>query len=521
MTTAVETPHVPAEAPARAARLQLILVDRLPLMLILLLQAFLAYRLSNTAFEDEALYVYAGHRELAFLQHGTPTYDTYASYFSGAPFLYPVAAAVIDTGLGLEGVRAFSLLAMLGATTCVWMTARRLYDKQAAAVGAALFAVAAPTLFLSRLATFDAPALFLLALALWIVVRTAGGPVFLVLLAAPPLVLAAGVKYASTLYIPTVIVVAVLAVPAAAAVRGRPWLRGAIRGPLLAVAVAGLIAAWLYAAGPGLRAGLSQTTVNRTAGTEPLTNILRLSAVWGGWVFVLAVVGVVYTALRRSPQARRPAPALLAAALTGTALLATVYQAHLGTSVSLHKHVGFGLVFAAPVAGAGLAGLARLDRPRTAAAGAIPGLAIGVCALLAFYADHAVGPMYGGWPNSSRMVAAIRPLVQEGHQHYLVEENEVPRYYLRHQTQPYEWLTTYFFQYTDGTGQSLTGLPAYRAAINDRYFDLVVLDFGPTAPLDAQLTTALKGSGGRYHLVEKVPGATSSGTHYYYIWQRS
>jgi 4-amino-4-deoxy-L-arabinose transferase-like glycosyltransferase len=520
VTTAVETPHVPADAPARTARLQLILVDRLPLALILLLQAFLAYRLSNTAFEDEALYVYAGHRELAFLQHGTPTYDTYASYFSGAPFLYPVAAAVIDTGLGLEGVRAFSLLAMLGATTCVWMTARRLYGKQAAAVGAALFAVAAPTLFLSRLATFDAPALFLLALALWIVVRTAGGPVVLVLLAAPPLVLAAGVKYASTLYVPTVLVVAVLAVPAAAAVRGRPWLRGAIRGTLLGIAVAGLIAVWLDAAGPGLRAGLSQTTVNRTAGTEPLVNILRLSAVWGGWVFVLAVVGVVYTVRRRTLQARQPAPALLAVALTGTALLATVYQAHLGTSVSLHKHVGFGLVFAAPVAGAGLAGLARLDRLRSAA-GAIPGLAIGVCALLAFYADHAVGPMYGGWPNSSRMVAAISPLVQEGHQHYLVEENEVPRYYLRNQTQPYEWLTTYFFQYTDRTGQSLTGLPAYRAAINDRYFDLVVLDFGPTAQLDTQLTAALKGSGGRYHLVEKVPGATSSGTHYYSIWRRS
>lgn len=520
MTTAVETTYVPAGAPARTARLRLVLVDRLPLVLILLMQAFLAYRLSNTAFEDEALYVYAGHRELAFLQHGTPTYDTYASYFSGAPFLYPVLAAVIDTGLGLEGVRAFSLLAMVGATVCVWMTARRLYDKQAAVVGAALFAVAAPTLFLSRLATFDAPALFLLALALWIVVRTAEGPVALVLLAAPPLVLAAGVKYASVLYVPTVLVVAVLAVPAAAAVRGRPWLRGAIRGPLLAVAVAGLIAAWLNAAGPVLRAGLSQTTVNRTAGTEPLANILRLSAVWGGWVFVLAVVGVVHTARHRTPQAWRPAPTLLAAALTGTALLATVYQAHLGTSVSLHKHVGFGLVFAAPVAGAGLAGLARLDRLRTAA-GAIPGLAIGVCALLAFYADHAVGPMYGGWPNSSRMVAAVRPLVQEGHQHYLVEENEVPRYYLRSQTQPYEWLTTYFFQYTDRSGQSLTGLPAYRAAIDDRYFDLVVLDFGPTAQLDAQLTTALKGSGGRYHLVEKVPGATSSGTHYYFVWQRS
>ncbi|MEY9967492.1 4-amino-4-deoxy-L-arabinose transferase-like glycosyltransferase [Streptacidiphilus sp. MAP12-16] len=525
MTTAVET-RVPAPAPARTSRIKLALIDRLPLLLILLLQVFLAYQLANTAFEDEALYVYAGHRELDFLLHGTPTYDTYASYFSGAPFLYPVAAAVVDTPFGLEGVRALSLLAMLGATAFVWMTARRLYGKPAAVVAAGLFAVAAPTLFLSRLATYDAPAVLLLALALWIAVRTARGPVALVLLAAPPLALAAGVKYASTLYLPTVVVVAVLAVPATAAViRRRVWLRGAVRGLLLGGAVAGLIALGLDLAGPQLRAGLSQTTVNRAAGAEPVSNILRLSAVWGGWVFVLGAIGCVYVARRRTPEARRPGPVLLAAALTGTALLATAYQAHLGTSVSLHKHIGFGLLFAAPVAGAGLAGLARLDRLGTAglrpALRAVPGLALGVCVLLAFYANHVVGPMYEGWPDSSGMVAALRPLVQQGPQHYLVEENEIPRYYLGDQVQPYEWLTTYFFQYTDKTGKSLVGLPAYQAAINDRYFDLVVLDFGPTAPVDAQITTALKGSGGGYHLVAKVPGKTSHGVQYYSIWQRS
>lgn len=522
MTAAVETPHLPARAAARPARLPAALRDRLPLLLILLLQAVLAYRLANTAFEDEALYIYAGHRELAFLQHGTPTYDTYASYFSGAPFLYPVAAAVIDGALGLEGVRAFSLLAMSGATVLVWMTARRLYGRPAAIVGAALFAVAAPTLFLSRLATYDAPALFLLALGLWIVVRTARGPVVLALLAAPPLVLAAGVKYAAALYLPSVLAAALVTVPVAAGVQGwRVWLRGATRALLLGGAVTGLIWAWLDAAGPALRAGLSQTTVNRAAGAEPLVNNLRLSAVWGGWVVVLAVAGIVVAARQaRRRGLPRTAPVLLAAALTGTALLATVYQAHLGTSVSLHKHVGFGLMFAAPVAGAGLAGLARLDRWR-AAAGALPGLAIGVCAVLAFYAGHAAGPMYGGWPDSSRMVAAIRPLVQEGHRRYLVEEDEVPRYYLRDRTEPYEWLTTYYFQYTDKKGNTLTGLPAYQAAIGDRYFDLVVLDFGPTAALDAQLTTALKGSGGRYHLVARVPGPTSDGMHHYAIWQRT
>ena len=40
--------------------------------------------------------------------------------------------------------------------------------------------------------------------------------------------------------------------------------------------------------------------------------------------------------------------------LCGTALLAPAYQMHLHTGVSLHKHIGYGLLFAAPMAGVGL-----------------------------------------------------------------------------------------------------------------------------------------------------------------------
>ncbi|MEY9875955.1 4-amino-4-deoxy-L-arabinose transferase-like glycosyltransferase [Streptacidiphilus sp. MAP12-33] len=477
--------------------------DRWPLFAVLALQIVLAYLLTNTAFEDEALYLYAGHRELDLLLHHTPTYDTYASYFSGAPFLYPVLAALVDSALGLEGARALSLLFMVGATALVWMTARRLYGRRAAVVAAALFGVSAPTLFMSRLATYDAMCVFLLALALWLVVRLARANPAWVLLAAPVLVLAAATKYASALYLPTVVAAAVLTVPAS----GLSWRRAALRGGLLTAATAGL--AWAALTGwPSLRQGLEQTTVNRAAGAEPLSGILRLSAVWGGWIAVLALVGVLATARTAS----RPVPGtLLAGALTVTATFATLYQAHLGTSVSLHKHIGFGLLFAAPVAGLGLSWAARAGTVR-----AVPGFALGVCVLLALYANHAVTPMYGGWPDSTGEVAALRPLVGPGQdQRYLVEENEIPRYYLASRTEPYEWLTTYYFQY-----KSLTGLPAYQAAIQDGYFDLVVLDYGPTAALDRELKAALKADPAGYRLVASVPGRTSYGTQTYDIWQR-
>ncbi|MEZ0066634.1 4-amino-4-deoxy-L-arabinose transferase-like glycosyltransferase [Streptacidiphilus sp. MAP12-20] len=502
---ALPAPRKPLEARGTAARVPAALRTRWPLFAVLALQIGLAYMLTNTAFEDEALYLYAGHRELGWLLHHTPTYDTYASYFSGAPFLYPVLAALVDGLLGLEGARALSLVFMLGATTFVWMTARRLYGRQAAIVAAALFGVSAPTLFLSRLATYDALCVFLLALALWLVVRPARANPAWVLLAAPVLVLAAASKYASALYLPTVVAAALLVVPAT----GGSWARACVRGGLLAVGVTGLgwaaLTAW-----PDLRTGLSQTTVNRAAGAEPLSNILRLSAVWGGWIAALAIVGVWFVA-RGQRDAKRVPGVLLAATLMLTATLATLYQAHLGTSVSLHKHVGFGLLFAAPVAGLGLASVAKLGQLR-----AVPGFALGVCVLLAFYANHAVSPTFGGWPNSSREVAALRPLVVPGQsQKYLVEENEIPRYYLANQAEPYEWLTTYFFQY-----KALTGVPAYQAAIHDGYFNLVVLDFGPTAALDRQLTTLLKAEPTKYRLLTQVPGETSHGNQTYYIWQR-
>ncbi|GAA1950275.1 ArnT family glycosyltransferase [Kitasatospora viridis] len=513
--TAIDLLSVYAE-PRRpvAVRLRAALADRLPLIAILLVQCALAYRLANTAFEDEALYIYAGHRELGHLLHGVPVGDTYASYFSGIPVLYPVAAAVIDSALGLGGVRAFSLLAMLGATALLWTTTRRLYGKPAAVIGAALFATCAPTLFLSRLATYDAPSVFLLALALWWTVRTAHRSPFLVLLAAPPLVLAAGVKYASALYLPTVVLAAVLTVPAL----GLSWWRGVLRGVLLGAGTAALLFAGLDAAGAGVRAGLSQTTVNRTTGAEPLSNILRLSLIWGGWVAALAVVGVGVLIVRR----RGWAPVLLGALLTGTAALATAYQAHLGTSVSLHKHVGFGLLFAAPLAGAGLAALSGLPPLRDSVPmlrRAVPGVAVGTCAVLAYYAGNAAGPMYG-WPDSSGLVAELRPLVHPGQDRYLVEEDEVPRYYLRTQADPSQWLNTYYFQYGDSTGKQLVNLPAYQAAFADGYFDLVVLDDGPTAALDKQLTQALNAPGSRYHQLAHIPAASGHGTQYYTVWQR-
>jgi hypothetical protein len=99
-----------------------------------------------------------------------------------------------------------------------------------------------------------------------------------------------------------------------------------------------------------------------------------------------------------------------------------------------------------------------------------------------------------------------------------VEEPEVPRYYLRRPVEPYQWSSTYWFQY-EKDGRVLTGVDAYRAAIADRHFDLIVLRYGPTAALDTQIDGPLRAEKG-YQLIARLPTRTAFGTGYYWVWRR-
>ena len=143
-----------------------------PLLAVLVVQAVLSLRLvrADTAFEDEAAYLWAGHLEWAHLLHGIPL-PHFPSYFSGAPVIYPPIGALADSVGGLTAARILSLAFMLGATVALWATTRRLFGQRAAFFAAALFAVSGPTLHLGSFATYDAMSVFLVTLAAWLVVR--------------------------------------------------------------------------------------------------------------------------------------------------------------------------------------------------------------------------------------------------------------------------------------------------------------------------------------------------------------
>ncbi|MFF3594844.1 glycosyltransferase family 39 protein [Kitasatospora indigofera] len=486
-------------------------VSRALLLAILALQTALSVRLSNTAFQDEALYMYAGHAELSHLLYGTALPKDYNSYFSGSPMLYPIVAAVVENHFAMVGVRVFSLLCMLGATVLLYSFSRRLFNERVALGAAAMFAVTQSTVVLGFFATYDAPAVLLLALAIWIVVRTDRAPAAVVVLAAPVAVLAVGLKYASALYLPSLVLLAMLT-----GIRNKAR-QPLLRGLLLAGGAGGLL--WAGLTFTDVLSGVQATTTARAHGTEKATELLRQSAEFGGLMFLTACGGAIAYALRgrmnESPLALaltgpgRKRRIMLGLLLTGTALLAPAYQIHLHTSVALYKHIGFGLLFAAPIAGIGMA---RLIGPHFRH----PQLGILLWVVMLSLGLSQSEWRFNTWPDSSKMVAVLRQHV-DANGRYLASADNVPVYYLRDLTLQSQWTSTYGIGYVDKDGKLHSADDGYRTAIADGWFDLIVLDGVATPETDRVVAEAVAQSP-HYRLLGRLPFTHVGGTGYYRIW---
>src|SRR5262249_61791321 len=122
---------------------------------------------------------------------------------SGAPVLGQALAAIASRIGGLTAGRLLSLAFMLACTALLYAAAAQLFGRRAALLAAALFASLGVTQFLSAFATYDAMALFLLALACYLVVSrgyedgSLPSAVYASVFAPAALVLANAAKYAT------------------------------------------------------------------------------------------------------------------------------------------------------------------------------------------------------------------------------------------------------------------------------------------------------------------------------------
>ncbi|MGI9007434.1 MAG: glycosyltransferase family 39 protein [Streptosporangiaceae bacterium] len=464
------------------------------MVVILAVQAALSavFLHANTAFGDEALYLWAGHLEWAHWLHGTVIPD-FPTWFSGSPVVYPPVGALADSIGGLAGARALSLCFMLGATCLVWGTTARLFGRRAAFFAAALFAVIGPTLHLGAFATYDPMALFLLALAAWCAcgARTREDATGWMLACAAALALANATKYASMLYDPVVIVMAVLA--ACPNPGGKAALR---RAALLITCLAGLLAILLRLGGSWYITGIAQTTTMRPNGADSASKVLGESWQWLAVVVGTALAGLVVSLIRRN----RGAVTCLVALLFGAALLAPAEQARIQTTVSLGKHVDFGAWFACIAGGYALSALASLPRPKMAQAIAAACLSMAIVPVAAEGLLQARAMV--NWPGAGRLITYLRPLTSHGG-HFLADTDDVPEYYLPATTWQ-QWSNVFSITRQGRVLDEHGSLAPYQKAIKQHYFSLVILNFANTPVKDNAITAALRSTPG-YTLIKSVP----------------
>jgi hypothetical protein len=495
-----------------------------PLLAVLAVQAALSLRLvgADTAFEDEAEYLWAGHLEWAHVLHGTPL-PQFSAYFSGAPVIYPPLGALADSVGGLAAARILSLVFMLGATTVLWATAGRLFGRRSAFFAAALFAILGSTLHLGSFATYDAMSLFLVALAAWFVVRAGERQDVTgwMIAAGVALALANATAYTSALFDIVVVLLALItAFPA-------PGGKLAAARPLTIVAIgAVLLTPALLIGGSRYLQGIGQTTVFRVSGTDSPLTVLGDAWSWTGVIVICAIGGVVVSWISRPRSAQTWLLTLLACA----ALLVPIEQASLHTADSLNKHLDLGAWFAAIAAGY------AVDKVIAASpAGNMRAVTSSACLVaLAFPVALGAGQSRAfstSWPNSSAFIAILGPLVDHGTGRLLVEDPSVAEYYLPAGSQWERWSSTRNIVLPSGapTGgpsgtQGVVGAGnagTFATKIEEGYFSLIALNFSDTTSLDQSIAADIRRNH-HYQPVEVIPygpGPAGPAPGTYVIWR--
>jgi len=493
------------------------------LLVVLAVQAALSARLiwADTAFDDEAMSLWAGHLEWAHWLHGA-SIPQFPKYFSGAPVIYPPLGALADSLGGLAAARALSLLFMLGATALLWATAGRLYGQRAALFAAALFAVLGPTLHLGAFATADALRVALVALATWCVVRAGdrGRRTGWMVAAGTALAVANAAAYSAVVFDLVLLALALLtAWPGGGRLAAR-------RCATLLITVVVLLAAGVLIGGSAYLGGFARTTIAPAPGASPPLPVLAHSASWAGLIVVLAACAVIISWASRQGWAQT----LLLAVFTASVVLGPLEQARQHALASLNEHVGLGAWFGAIAAGY------AVDRFIAAApAGRAQAATCGACVVaLVFPVTLGASQSWTlatDWPNATSFIAILRPLADHGSGHLLVEDPSVARYYLPAGRQWQRWSSTRNIILPSGIS---TGGPASTASvagvgnagvfaefITRGYFSYVALNFADTTALDHRLADQLHHDP-RYRTIAVIPYGTEVaplGQGTYVIWR--
>jgi 4-amino-4-deoxy-L-arabinose transferase-like glycosyltransferase len=434
--------------------------------------------LYTTAFQDEHTYVMFGNMFLG--NHFEYPYEEPLRYSMGW-YLWSIMAALAHRAGGLAGVRLLS--AALGALTvlAVFGFARRLFGWQAGLSAAAIFAVAGPPIWAFRIATYDAGAIFFLAVGLWLYAKAWDEERDLVWLAAAAAMFAAFLsKYIVAIFFPALVVLTLWK-----NWRAVVYFSGAIT--LACAAYAAYYWADLWTLIAFYRTADTATAPISWADTYGLQ---RLD------LWLLVAVGLLAARLR--PAIGRATVPLL---WLGVAILLGFQLTSGFLGPRFYKQASYALLFLVPMSAAGL-----LDGLRFVGRRAYP--AVAVLAVVMLSAGVAAAdrswdtPMHIFWPNVDPVLAFFEGRVASTST-FLVDDPTL-RFYLREDQlalPPRNIQDAYYIQY----GQ-LEGPPAFAAAVRDGVYDYVIVDSSGMEPPVLAMHKAIRPELERgYQLLARVP----------------
>lgn len=394
-----------------------------PLAAILAVQTAFSLSLvwSNTAFGDEADYLWIGHLDWSHWLHGTRLPGVIATTLSGSPLIYPPLGAMADSAAHLAGARILSMCFMLAATVLAYSAAARLYGKSAGLFAAGLLAVSIPVLRLT-FATYDALSVSLTALAVWGAVQAARRRYRgeFVALAAISIALANATAYSSIVIDPALIGLAFLTWCANMPLRKAMYCTG------------WLVAGWLVSFSAVMTAGhswlgLMNTVLERSTHVDRQSSSLILEISWrdAGLIIVLAGVGAALASTTASLRKDRPLVVLLAC----SSLLVTAGQMYEQTAWSLDKHLAYSALLGAIAGGYALSKALNATKPvRRGMFSAAT--AIVLFAYPAITGIQGAWTAYHLWPDSRPFISAFRPLAAKTTGDFYVSSSDpIPKYY--------------------------------------------------------------------------------------------
>lgn len=457
-----------------------------PLTLICAVQTALSLTLiwSNTAFSDEADYLWIGRLRLANLLHSTPWPSATGQHLlPGSPDIYPLIGAIANAIGGLTGARIVSLAFMLGATVLLYFTAQRLFDGAVAAFAIGLWAVSEPAIRLA-FATADPLSVLLTALAGWVIVqagyRRHHGE--LVAASGAVLALATATSYSGIIIDPVVLAFAFFA-----------W------APRLGARQAAYSAGWLTAAFAlslslllivsGSWSGFGYTAFGHYISThQGVTQVVNDSWNYSGLIVVLAVVGAIVAASTAGPYLAGLVGLLGCAALTVPAA-----QLLTRTTDLTDRHLAYGTFFGVMAAGYGCAKvISWLPSARRQ-------FTLACCAVALLYpaagAWQSAWAVYHGWPNANSFIASFASAAARTPGYlYAASQTHVVEYYTPQIGDSARWDTG---QLPLDPGTTAPTAAYYATQLKDGDYGLIALFYSTSftsANLPASLLTSPHGT---------------------------